>query len=204
MGLVVLIDRPGYRVAADRKVIKRSEAVIVEELSRAYALAQEQIDDAVRRAQAACAGIEAETREKATNEAKHEAAKRLTIAEIDRKAVLYSLRPVIADLVVDAVTLIAKQADRHATLSKALELLQGSFREVSWARLRVHPDASAGAQLALDELSRDTGVGKVARVVADESLPLDGCVLESELGTVDASLATQLLAIRAAISSAAK
>jgi len=204
MGVVVLIDRPGYRLATDRKVIKCSEAAIVEDVTRAFTIAQEQINEAFRATEQACEGIAAEAYQQGLNEAKREAARRLTIAEIDRKALLDSLRPAIADLVVEAVTVIVKGVDRQATLSRALELLQSSFREASWARLRVHPDAVAVAQAALQELACEFGIGTLARVVADESLPKDGCVLESELGTVDASLDTQLNAIRAAISSGAQ
>ncbi len=68
----------------------------------------------------------------------------------------------------------------------------------------MHPDAVRVAEDALLELSRNTGLGKLARVVADAFLPEDGCVLESDLGKVDASLSTQLQAIRAATAEAAR
>jgi type III secretion protein L len=204
MGLVVLIDRPGYRLASDAKVIKRSDACIVEQTARAFELAEGQINEALRNAEAACAGIAAEAYEKGLSQAQREAAQRLTVVELNRGALLHSLLPAIAELVVEAVTLIAKGIDRQATLARALELLQGAFRDVSWARLHVHPDVVVDAQAALEALSQETGVGKLARVVADAALPVDGCVLESDSGSVDASLDTQLNAIRDAVLSGAR
>jgi type III secretion protein L len=89
-------------------------------------------------------------------------------------------------------------------MARAMELFQSSLRGASWARLRVHPYAARVAEDALLELSRNTGLGKLARVIADDSLPEDGCVLESDLGKVDASLSTQLQAIRVAAADAAR
>jgi type III secretion protein L len=199
MGLVVLIDRPGYRLVADRKVIKRDEASIVENVERAYELAQQQIAGAFQQAEDACDRIAAEAYEKGMAAARDEAAQRLAIAELDRHALLNSLRPALAELIVEAVTLIAKDLDRRALLARAFEQLHTSFSDVSWARVRVHPEAADAARAALDELCSETGVGKLARVMPDETLPRDACLFESELGVVDASLDTQLQAIRAAI-----
>jgi type III secretion protein L len=201
--MAILIDRPGYRIATDSRVVKRADALIVAEVTRAYALAQEQIQSAFQAVEADCERIAAEAYEKGLSDAKREAARRWAITELDRKALVDSLRPALAEVVVDAVALIARSIDREATLARALELLQGSLREVSWARMRVHPDATSVAQRALDEMCRETGIGRIARVLADSSLSPDGCVLESELGTVDASLDTQLNAIREAVTSAA-
>jgi flagellar biosynthesis/type III secretory pathway protein FliH len=60
------------------------------------------------------------------------------------------------------------------------------------------------AEAALAEFDVQTGLGKLARVVADETLAQDACLLESELGTVDASLSTQLQAIRNAVTDAVR
>jgi type III secretion protein L len=75
---------------------------------------------------------------------------------------------------------------------------------VNAARLRVHPEMVATAETALGEFESRTGLGKLARVVADETLAPDACLLESELGTIDASLGTQLQAINNAVTEAVR
>lgn len=203
MGLVVLIDRPGYRLAADRKVIKRGEASVIAEVAEAYGLAQRQIAGMVSSFRDACAKRVEESYRDGLMKAQRDAAQRLTLTEVDRLALLKSLQPALVEVIIDAVALLAKGIDREALIARALETLQSSLRDASWARLRVHPSAVPAAQAALAEFDRETGLGKLARVMADESLPADGCVLESEFGTVDASLGTQLEVIRGAIANAA-
>jgi type III secretion protein L len=203
MGLVLLIDRPDYRFATDRNVLKRGEATVIEQITHAYVRAQGEIASTLRNLQSVCAKATEDAYRKGLAKAEHDAAERWTLAEVERLALLKSMQPALAELVAEAVALLAKGLDREALMARAMELLQGSLRGVSWARVRVHPNAVRVAEDALLELSRNTGLGKVARVVADDSLPEGSCVLESDLGRVDASLSTQLQAIRAATSDAA-
>lgn len=202
MGLVFLIDRPGYRLATDRKVLKRNEAVVIEEITQAYVRAQGEINSALANVEKACAKATEDAYRKGLAKAEREAAQHWTRVEVERLALLRSLQPVLADLIVDAVSLLARDIDRQAFLARALESLQSSLRTVSWARLRVRPEMVPEAEAALAEFDRRTGLGRLARVMADESLAQDGCVLESELGRVDASLGVQLEAIRGAVAEA--
>jgi type III secretion protein L len=204
MGLVFLIDRPGYRLATDGKVLKRSEATVIEEITQAYVRAQGEINAALANLETVCARAAEDAYQKGLAKAAHEAAQRWSLAEVDRLRLLASVQPALAEMVADAVTVLAKGIDREAFIARALELLQSSLREASWARVRVHPDAVEAAEGALSELRRQAGPGKIAHVVADETLSQDGCVLESDLGTVDASLDTQLRVICSAIANAGR
>lgn len=199
MGVAVLIDQPGYRLAADRKILKADEAIIVANVAEAYAQAQRQIAGALQQIER----LKAQTLEQAHRDglarAAKEAAQRLLITEADRHALLKSSQPALADVVLDAITLLARNLDRKALAARALEVLQGALREASWARIRVHPNASDVTQSALDEFQQQTGLGRLARITTDDALPEDGCVIESEFGKVDVSLDTQLETIRGAI-----
>ena len=204
MGLVFLIDRPGYRLAADRKVLKRSEANVIEQITRAFVRAQGEISMALANMETVCAKASDEAYRKGLAQAEREAAERWTVAEVERSTLLKSMQPALADIVADAVMLLAKGIEREAIIARALEALQSALRDASWARLLVHPTAVEAAEAALNTFKRNTGLGRLARVEADESLPADGCVLESEFGRVDASLDTQLNVIRGAIVDAAR
>jgi len=201
VGLVFVINRPGYRLAADRKVLKRGEAAVIEQITDAYARAQGEITATLDNLESACAKATEDAYQKGLAKAELEAARRWTVVEVERLALLKSMQPALADMVLDAVTRLAKGIDREALLRQALELLQVSLKEVSWARLRVHPRAVEAAEAAVSDFSRRTGLGPLARVVADETLAPDGCLLESDLRRVDASLDTQIQAIRDALTS---
>lgn len=204
MGLVFLINRPDYRLASDRNVLKRDEATVIEHITHAYVRAQGEIASTLRNLQSVCAKATEDAYQKGLAKAERAAAERWTLIELERLALLKSMQPALAEMVVDAVSLLAKGLDREALMGRAVELFQGSLRGVSWARLRVHPVAVGVAEDALLELSRKTDLGKLARVMADDTLPEDGCVLESDLGRVDASLNTQLQAMRGATAEAAR
>lgn len=204
MGLVVLIDRAGYQLCADNKVIKSAEALVIADIAQAFALAQQHITTAIGNVERTCAELAEQGYRKGFESALQAAAQKLAAAEIDRKVLLKSMQPALVDVVLDAVALLVKGFDRKAFLSQALDTLHGSLRNASWARLRVHPQAVATAEEALTEFDRATGLGRLARVTADDTLAVDGCVLETDFGVIDASLDTQLEAIRGAIMSAAR
>ena len=204
MGLVFLIDRPGYRLAADRKVLRHREATVIEQITQAFVRAQGEISMALANLENVCAKATEDARRKGLALAEREAAERWTVAEIDRSRMLQSMMPLLADIVADAIVVLAKGMDREAIIGRALDALQSPLRDATWARLLVHPTSVAAAEAALNTFRSSTGLGKLARVEADESLPVDGCVLESELGRVDSSLDTQLNVIRDAIREAAQ
>ncbi len=204
MGLVFLIDRPGYRFAADRKVLKRREATVIEEITQAFVRARGEISAALSNLEKVCAKATDDAYRKGLAQAERAAAERWSFAQVEQSRLLAALQPVLADIVADAVMLLAKGVDREALIARALEVLQSPLREMTSARLLVHPSAVQAAEAALDAFKRSTGLGRLARVEADESLPVDGCVLESEFGRVDASLDTQLGVIRAAVVDAAR
>ncbi len=203
MGLVFLIDRPGYRLASDRKVLKRSEAAVIEQITQAFVRAQGEISTAMGNLENVCAKAADDAYRKGLAKAEHEAALRWTLIEIDRVRMLKSMQPVLAGIVADAIMLLAKGMDREAIIARSLEAMQPALRDVSWGRLLVHPTAVPAAEAALTTFRRNTGIGRLVRVEADESLAEDGCVLESEFGRVDASLDTQLAVIRGAMGAAA-
>lgn len=202
MGLAVLIDQPGYRLAADRKILKSSEASLVVDVADAYSRAQDQIVMALQRVEQMGAQAAEQGYRDGLARATQESAQRLLIAEVDRRTLMKSMQPALADVVFDAITLLARNVDRKALTARAIEALEGALRDASWASIRVHPEAEAAARDALDEFQRRTGLGQLARVVPDEALARDACVIESEFGRVDASLGTQLEAIRTAITRA--
>lgn len=67
-------------------------------------------------------------------------------------------------------------------------------------RLRVHPDDLPAVAAARGQLAERLGGEGTLEVEPDESVERFGCVVETPVGRVDARLATQLEALRAALS----
>jgi flagellar biosynthesis/type III secretory pathway protein FliH len=65
--------------------------------------------------------------------------------------------------------------------------------------LRVHPDDLAAVTQAQPELHRRLSQASALLVRADTAIGRGGCIVETEIGTVDAQLATQLAAIERAL-----
>ena len=70
--------------------------------------------------------------------------------------------------------------------------------------LVVHPDHREVVQLNLDRLQSLVGTSRQIHLVANLDIPPGGCVVESELGVIDAKLETQLKCLEAVLLSAAK
>jgi type III secretion protein L len=72
-----------------------------------------------------------------------------------------------------------------------------SLRQARAAVLRVHPSQAPLLRSRLAELAG--GAVRDLAVREDEAVPPDGCVVESDLGTVDARLETQVALLREAL-----
>lgn len=199
MGLVALIDRPGFRIASDRKVIKRAEAAQLGVISDAYERAKAEIAAATADAERERRQLFETVYEQAMERARQEAAQTLVQTQIDRELLLRSLQPQIVDIILDALTLLVTQVDRQRFYARALEQIKDALRADSGARLCVDPASEAAAKAALSSLQDADGLLMQLRIVVDSTLSAGSCVLESKFGSVDASLSVQLQAIRSAL-----
>lgn len=130
--------------------------------------------------------LEAPLREQAA-----EQARRLAAVLASAEAELESLRARVADELLALACDLARQVVRRE-LAQPLEPLRAAVtealgelgEEAQPATLRLHPDDLALLQPVLDELL----AGRRVQPVADERLSRGGCVLESPLGVVDATI----------------
>jgi flagellar assembly protein FliH len=88
--------------------------------------------------------------------------------------------------------------DPTAVLQSAREAIR-SVRGEQKLRLRVRPeDESIMLQQTIELKRANSEIGEI-QVVADESITLGGCIVESPLGTIDAQFSTQLQSLERAI-----
>jgi type III secretion protein L len=112
------------------------------------------------------------------------------------------LESAIIDVVVKSTRrVIGELSDRERVeriVVKALELL----RTQNNVRIKVAPAQAEALKARVESLLAAFPRIQVLDVQADPRLPEDGCVLETELGVIDATVETQLRAIQKALSKA--
>ncbi len=108
----------------------------------------------------------------------------------------------LAEVVTSAVERIVHSGDRAALFQRAMRSVQSLSRSATALTLKVHPDDAKAAAEGVQAVEALQTAGLSVDVVADPALPVGSCVFESDLGVVDASLDTQLTALRQAMSRA--
>jgi type III secretion protein L len=117
------------------------------------------------------------------------------------------MRERLAQIVASAVEQIVRVERHEALFERALATVDRIVEGATYLRVAVHPDDYAEAKVTFDRLAsrwRDLGQPIPLSVIADKRLDPGSCVCESDFGTVDASLDTQLRAMRSAVSRALK
>ncbi len=110
----------------------------------------------------------------------------------------------VASLVTDAVQRIVESEDRQALYQRALRTVVKMVKDVRMITLRVNESEQEMARDAIAAIAQQLNCPTPIDVVADASMGLGACAFESDQGCIDASLETQLAAIRAAVWRAAE
>lgn len=133
------------------------------------------------------------------NEAKMEMAEQMI--EMAERTVDYfaQVEGKVAQLVMTALRkLIGEFDDAELALRMVHHALQIVSNQAQ-VTIRIHPSQEQVLRKRLGELLAGyTGIGKV-EISADPRLALNGCILETEMGVVDASLEVQLQALEQAL-----
>jgi type III secretion protein L len=118
--------------------------------------------------------------------------------QVSRHAQLMeSMNERLAGVVCAAVERIVSAEPRSALFERALKQVQSLTRGAGSLWVRVHPDDLETACAALSRLMQQSNVQ--VEVTADAALSPGGCIFESEMGVLDASLDVQLAAMRQAL-----
>jgi type III secretion protein L len=200
MGLVVLTERPEWQLACDSKVLEPVEVLAIEKASDLMKSVEAYATRVLRSAlkvydQRADDGFR-------TGEERAEAnvAERLCALEAARSSLIELLRPSLTDLLQDAMGKLARGIPRERLYASAVASIDEAWRQARWTRMHVNPQDMAAAEQALTDLAAEGHRTTSITVMADTSVPVAGCRLESDLGFADAGLDVQLQALRDAFS----
>lgn len=141
---------------------------------------------------------EAEAAGSARGEA--EAAERIGRAIADVDAYFAGLSGELADLVFSVVRDVVDQFDRRDIVAMAALKALMAFRRSRTLTIRVHPDHVEAVNETLHEAVRTGGIEIALEVSGDPAMARDGCVLTSDIATVDAGIDSQIEALRRGLS----
>jgi type III secretion protein L len=142
-----------------------------------------------------------------SNRALTEWMERLADATDAQNRLQIRMRERLADIIASAVESIVHSMDREALFARALSTVDRIIDNATYLRVAVNPQDYEAARAAFDQLAakwRDLGRPIPVSITADRQLEPGACVCETDFGSVDASLKTQLRAMRSAVSRALK
>ncbi len=184
MGRVIRADRAGPAVIAAEVADATAQARAILERARAQA---EQI--------AAAARVEGRA------EGRAELAAGLLAQAQERERALQALEPQAVELALLAARRIVGQelSVRPAAVAEMVVPLLRRLRRARQVTLRVHPDDGAALEPCLRALCAQAELAAGVQLEHDPTLERGDCVVQSELGSLDARIETQLQALARAL-----
>ncbi|WP_323074052.1 type III secretion system stator protein SctL [Mycetohabitans endofungorum] len=224
-----LSDGAGARVGAPRDVISAKEFGALLSIEEAYAQLEKDRQQTIEQAKAEAAELihaANESAQRILEEAriKYETAaqtgyqdgeqralsqwmERLAELSDSERRMQVRMRERLAQIVTVGVERIVQVQHGNALFERALEVVDRIVEGAAYVRILVSEADHDKACIAFERLAarwREMGRPFPLTVVADRKLPVGSCICESDFGSIDASLATQLRAMRTAITRALK
>ena len=199
------------RVLTLSEIEQRAAVHIAELIAAAQVAADELIVDAQTKARVLIESAESKAND-TRREAYAEGERLATTAWHERQAAVaqtkagqtQALHEKLAEVVITAVERIVHGEGRAALFKRALKSVQSLAAGSTAITLRVSANDEDDATTSVAELLKTHRSHQQMSVVVDKTLAPGSCIFESEAGVIDASLQTQLDALRAAMSRAVR
>lgn len=186
------------RSLPDQPVISREQATLVLEADALLAQAREEAARIVATAQQAYEDERVRGYEDGLAEARLEQSERM-IDLVSRSVDYFGrIEGRMVDLVLQAVRSLLDEFDERERVVQVVRKALSAARNQKQLVLRIHPEKAEIVRAAMHEiLEAYPGVGYLD-VVPDSRVATDGCILESDIGVIEASMSGQLEALRKA------
>lgn len=196
MGSLFRLTRDTVFPPAGARIVKAADAASLFAANELLAAARERAADIVRDAEIAFEQRKAEGYAQGLEEGRAEHAEKLMETAMASVAFIEGMERTLVDVIGEALRKIMGDMDANERIVLVVRNALKGIRGQQTVTLRVSPDDEPAVhhELAalLDASGRDNGF---LRLVADPRLQRGACLLESELGVVDAGVETQLLAL---------
>ena len=193
---MLLIEKPDYKLASDRRLVKASEVATVRTADEIIAAAEA---EAARIREEAKAAFEEEKKrgyEKGLADGKMEIAmQKLDLVDSSVKF-MESVEGKMADIVMKALkSCVVEIGDNEMVVQIVRKTMKAVIRTQRQVTVKVAPDMVASVKARVDALRAEYPTIETLDVVEDSRLKGPACILETEAGVADASVDTQLAAI---------
>jgi type III secretion protein L len=203
-GALMQIDEAYAQLAADREAILAEAGLEAEGI---LAAAREEAEGIVAQALREYESAAERGYRDGERRAVSDWMERLALSHADERRLQAKMRERLAQIVTVAVEQIVSVQESRSLFDKAISAVDRIVEGATYLRVSVSPTDYEVANSAFERLAarwRELGRPFPLSVVADKRLAPGSCLCESDFGAVDASLATQLRAMRSAVSRALK
>ena len=201
MGTLFRLNNDSIQPAAGTKLIKSSELGQLLEANALLDAAREKAADMERAALEAYEEKRQEGYQDGLEEGKLEHAEKMMETIISSVEFIEGIEGTLVNVVNQSIRkIIGDMGDKErivAIVRNALNVVRGQQK----VTVRVAPADEAAVLEAMAGMTASSSASSFMTVIADARLERDSCIIESELGVVDASLSTQLKALENAFKS---
>ena len=195
MAILALMSASGVAPAPGVRVLKAADYASFVEAEAVVERAREQAARLLEKAEADAADQRRRGYEEGREEGKAEVAERLFEAVSESVEHVAEMESALVDVVIKSMRTIIGELDREELAVKAVGHALRLVRDEKRVVLRVSvADAPAVEARLRDIAGRYPGMGRVD-VAPDASLSPGGCVMETDIGVIDATLERQLTII---------
>lgn len=195
MGTLFRLSRDAVTPAAGTRVLKASEASLLLEAGALLDAARERAAEMEREAQAAYERRRQEGYRDGQEEGRLEHAEKVLETVLSSVEYIEGIESTLVRVVTEAIRKVIGEVDENERIVRIVRNALTTVRNQQRVLIRVAPgDEKAVREALAAMLTAVPGSTSFVDVVADARLERGACLLESELGVVDASLETQLKA----------
>ncbi len=193
---MLLIEKPDYKLASDRRLVKASEVATVRSAEEIIAAAEAEAARIREEAKAAFAEEKKRGYEKGLADGKMEIAmQKLDLVDSSVKF-MESVEGKMADIVMKALkSCVVEIGDKEMVFQIVRKTMKAVIRTQRQVTLKVAPEMVESVKERVAALRAEYPTIESLDVVEDPRLKGPACILETEAGVADASVDTQLAAI---------
>lgn len=196
MKVLTRLKQDQIRIPSEQKVLKADDYLIYETAQNLIKEAQFQAHQIIAEAKEIYASEKQRGYQDGVEASKAEMAERMTATVAQTVDYLSGVENAMADVVMTALYKILGEMDAETVVLKAVRNALAVFQHRQQVTLRVAPSLSATLK---EKRDRDFPAMNFLNIVPEARLTAKQCILETEMGVVEAGIDTQLDAIARAL-----
>lgn len=201
---MLCLEKSGVSVVPTARILKREEHAFLLEGERIVEAARHEAELIRKEAQEEYERKRQEGFQKGLEEGKAEISERI-VETLGQSAAYFSkVEDAMVDMVVRSIRNVLGEMNQREIVERVVHRALESTRNESHVTVRVSPSQAEWLKTRVNSILQSFPKVQFLNIQPDNRLPEDGCVLETEIGVVDATLETQLKAIEKALIRAMK